>query len=124
MGERVRLSEDEFREIYQTSYTMWLGLFSIATRYPSLPTHHLSAEHAFPFHPIFPRGLLLGPNFYTFNNRRYAICFAQWGLMSPENNPCPHQPPIFDLPTVFAIGTRNPVSARLAISEEPDRFSD
>lgn len=124
MGEGVRLSEDEFREIYQKSYTTWLVLFSIATRYPSLPTQHLSAEHAFFFHPIFPRGLLLGSGFYNFNNRRYAICFANWGLTSPNYNPCPHQSPIFDLPTVFAIGTRNPISARLAISEEPDCSPD
>ncbi len=108
----VRPTVDEFRTVYEQSFSVWSRLYIRAVENFSLPTSCLSIPDAFCRQPSFPRDLRLK---HAGIGRVYATGSSTWGSSQAD---CQYGLPPFQQALQIEVAVRDPIS--LSIAQTPD----
>ncbi|KAF2272838.1 uncharacterized protein EI97DRAFT_483213 [Westerdykella ornata] len=114
MDDAIRISDEQFRSIYERSFKRWARLYSHVTKDSPPPAYCLFTKDAFSQHPFFPRNLSLKHD----NGQVFASGLSVWGSTGAT---CNHRLPTFRQPVRIGVTRKDPVS--LSISETAQRES-
>ncbi|OAR03087.1 hypothetical protein LLEC1_07144 [Akanthomyces lecanii] len=105
MTDAVRLSDDDFRRVYDFGFRTWADLYALAVTSPAAPTFVKAATDAFLHQPSFPRTLRLKNEY----ERAFATGLSSW---SAGGNTCGLSS--FSTPVQIGVTRKEPI--KLSIS--------